>query len=156
MYRVVLPALIAISGDILGSLGVRISNPWEKTAPNFFKKFLSWLETSKNDHSRGDGVRLQASLSSSPCTLLFPKNVLLFPELSFYFPKVPLCLSELLFSFAEVSFCYLLRASFSQNAFFQLIVLSLCSKKTTCSNLTARLNNKSLGVSKSALLYAYV
>ena len=105
MYRVVLPALIAISGDILGSLGVRISNPWEKTAPNFFKKFLSWLETSKNDHSRGDGVRLQASLSSSPCTLLFPKNVLLFPELSFYFPKVPLCFPELPFCYPEILFC---------------------------------------------------
>ena len=51
-------------GDILGSLGVRISNPWEKTAPNIKKKnFLSWLETSQNDYSRGDGVRLQVSLS---------------------------------------------------------------------------------------------
>ena len=100
------------SGDILVNLRGRISDPQEKCARRNVLEIF-WLETSKNDHSRGEGVRLQVPLSLSQCALLLPKNALLlpelpfyFPELPFYFPEMPFCFLELLFCFPKVSFCF--------------------------------------------------
>ena len=99
-----------------------------------------------------EGVRLQVPLSSSQCTLLFPKNALLFleltlcfpelpfyfleltfcfPEVSSYFSKMPYCFSELPTLFPEVSSFYLLCASFSKNAFFPVD----CTLSSSCSEL---------------------
>ena len=38
-----------------GDIWVRISDPWEKSAPRKICETLFWLETSKNDHSKGGG-----------------------------------------------------------------------------------------------------
>ena len=39
-----------------GDIWVRISDPWEKSAPRKICETLFWLETSKNDHSKGGGA----------------------------------------------------------------------------------------------------
>ena len=77
------------------------------------------------------------SLPSNQCAFLLTKNALLFPELPFYFQKCllfrgiahlfsgsvflflknALLFLEIPFNFPELSYFYLLRASFSKNAF---------------------------------------
>ena len=108
-----------ISGDILENLGVRISDPWETSAPKKFFEILFKLKTSKNDHSRG------GQIYKCPCLqvnvpIYFPKMPFYFlncpfyfQELSSYFPKVPFCLMELPFCspeapfyFSKMSYCF--------------------------------------------------
>ena len=42
------------TGDILGNLTVRISDPWGKSAPRKIFEILFWLEIFKREHSRGE------------------------------------------------------------------------------------------------------
>ena len=90
-----------LPGDILGNSRARISDPWVKKAPSKFLKNSFWLETYKNDHSRG-GV----PLSSSQCAFILSKNALSFPELPFYFPEVPSYFLELPFFFQRCHFVF--------------------------------------------------
>ena len=73
--------------DILGILRVRISDPWKKSVPRKIFEILFWLETSKNDHSKGGGLRLPVAFSLSQCVLFLPKNALLFSRIAVSFSR---------------------------------------------------------------------
>ena len=93
------------------------------------------------------GAKLQVSLSSSQCALLFPKNALLFlelclcfPEVFFCFPewpfcdfsKMPYCFQRWVISFPEVLSFYLLCESFQEC--FSSCWLYLLPSTHGCSN----------------------
>ena len=89
--KIILCIKVWVGRNILGNLRVRISDPWEKSSPRKIFEILFWLETAKNNRSRGGGMRLQVSLSSSQSAryllaLLIPELPIYFPELPFYFP----------------------------------------------------------------------
>ena len=121
--------LLGLTGDVLENLRVRISDPLGKSAVEKFFEILFWLETTKNDHSRGFRVRGEAASAlivqaMCPCTsqkchfipriaLLFSRITLSFPEVLLYFlewlfcfPEVPFCFLQLAFCFPEVPFCF--------------------------------------------------
>ena len=93
-----------ITGDILGNLRVRISDPWEKKCPWKIFEISFWFETSKNDHSRGRGWGCK-------CPCLRVNVAFYFPKMPFYFqncpftPRIALLFSTIaLFNFQNCSF----------------------------------------------------
>ena len=134
---------------------VMIYDPWGKSAPRKLLKFF-WLETSKNDHSRGGWVLsknalfprigllfsriallfFRSALLLPGITLLFSELSVCFPKGHFHFWKMLYCFPEFPFSFLEgSSFFSLLRVFFQEYFFSNWLYLLILLRATQRDNI---------------------
>ena len=95
------------SGDILGNSRIRISDPWEKSAPTKRFETLFWWDYKYPCPQVKVFFYFQKGLFISRTALVvFSRKSFYFPEVSFSFRELPFCLLEGPISFPEVPFYF--------------------------------------------------
>ena len=93
--------------DILGNSRIRISDPWEKSAPTKRFETLFWWDYKYPCPQVKVFFYFQKGLFISRTALVvFSRKPFYFPEVSFSFRELPFCLLEGPISFPEVAFYF--------------------------------------------------